>query len=438
MRNMIDLNKGFMDELCHIIYYEWYLDIRAGGPTGYLANLLDGLNQIENSNPKVFFNVQEKNIQNNTLEVQPLQKLAHKFFYSTDKLKSFYNNYLSKYQKQCYENYLNFLRNYSEMYCNGEMFSKINLNNTYTIHAHTVEDALKIKNTLRVNNNKTTKLMLTCHTPEATSNEYYKTVREEGYSKERANEIRKGWEVVERRAFESADILVFPSKEAMEPLETTMKDFSAIAKNKDIRFMATGAKKLTSSLTKDEAKRKYGVEDKFVIGYVGRHNEIKGYDILKEAAKKVLSVNDKVCFLIGGSQGNTFAPLQNKGWIEAGWVNPSDLFMALDAFVLPNRMTYFDLVLLEVMSMGIPVIASATGGNKSVQNMTDSLILYGNTTDELADSILSFYDKGASEREKISKKIANAYNEKFTTRVFAENYKKMIEEIYRDYDFYKD
>lgn len=34
---MINLNNEY-EQLQHIIYYEWYLDIRAGGPTGYLAN----------------------------------------------------------------------------------------------------------------------------------------------------------------------------------------------------------------------------------------------------------------------------------------------------------------------------------------------------------------------------------------------------------------
>ena len=221
----------------------------------------------------------------------------------------------------------------------------------------------------------------------------------------------------------------------MEPLQETMDGFNDISRKKDIRFIETGAKKLCSSLTKEEAKKKYGVSGKFVIGYVGRHNEIKGYDILKEAAQKVLSQNENICFLIGGKQGNTYSPLQHERWIEAGWTNPSDLFMAIDVFVLPNRMTYFDLVLLEVMSAGVPVIASATGGNKSVQSMTGALILYQNTAADLAEKIMEFSHLSDENRKSAGQKIQNTYEQFYTTKIFAEKYKNLINNIYRDYKF---
>ena len=35
-----------------LIYYDYYIDIRAGGPTGYLANLRCGLDRIPN--PELF------------------------------------------------------------------------------------------------------------------------------------------------------------------------------------------------------------------------------------------------------------------------------------------------------------------------------------------------------------------------------------------------
>ena len=215
-----------------------------------------------------------------------------------------------------------------------------------------------------------------------------------------------------------------------------MDGFSELSKKKDIRFLPSGAKALKSVLTKEQAKKKYGVEGKFVIGYVGRHNEIKGYDILKSAAERVLKKDKNICFLIGGSQGKTFNALNDVNWIEAGWVNPADLFMALDAFVLPNRMTYFDLVLLEVMSMGIPIIASNTGGNKSVQNATNALALY-NDIDDLVHTILNFKSKDAGELECISQNVYSAYMENYTPEIFATNYLNLINQIYDDYKFFK-
>ena len=175
------------------------------------------------------------------------------------------------------------------------------------------------------------------------------------------------------------------------------------------------------------------MEGKFVVGYVGRHNEIKGYDILQNAAKKVMLQNDNISFLIGGKQGNVFTPLNDKRWIEAGWVNPADLFQAIDVFVLPNRMTYFDLVLLEVMSMGVPVIASATGGNKSVQEQTKSLFLYDNTVDSLAETILMLSKESLSTMRNYSNLIKREYENNYTPSLFAERYLSLINQIYEDY-----
>lgn len=45
----------------HCIYFDWYLDPRAGGPTGYLANLRSGV-QLNQSDFKerIFFCLQAK------------------------------------------------------------------------------------------------------------------------------------------------------------------------------------------------------------------------------------------------------------------------------------------------------------------------------------------------------------------------------------------
>ena len=97
-------------------------------------------------------------------------------------------------------------------------------------------------------------------------------------------------------------------------------------------------------------------------------------------------------------------------------------------------MTYFDLVLLEVMSMGVPIIASATGGNKSVQRQTGALILYNNSADGLADSILTLSQASAEELENYSKRIQQEYEKNYTPSIFATRYISLINQIYADYD----
>lgn len=433
---MINLNQIKTAEWNHIIYYEWHLDPRAGGPTGYLANLLDGLNRLENNqNPLIFFDTMEKRHPEPQIEMRGAFRHIRDFFYKDESRRKFYINHISRHQKREHEAYVRFLERPDAIACQPGLFKDIRLEQTKTIHVHTVGDAVKVKNSLKKARAEQIKIMLTSHTPEAPSEEYFKGYLEQGQNRKRANEIREHWTNIEKMAFTYADILVFPSKEAMEPLQMSIEGFDTMIKGKDVRFIQSGAKKLSSSLTKEEAKKKYGLEGKFVAGYVGRHNEIKGYDILKEAAQKVLKQDERICFLIGGLQGNVFQPLNHERWIEAGWVNPADLFMAFDVFVLPNRMTYFDLVLLEAMSMGVPVIASRTGGNKTVQEHTDTLILYSNTADALAEEIIRFSQKTPEERDAASRKIQLEYEQNYTTMKFAQRYHKLLHQIYADYHY---
>lgn len=433
---MMDLNQKKSDAWHHIVYYEWHMDIRAGGPTGYLANLLDGLNRIEYSaQPQIFFDTAPKPQPQPPLELKGIYRWIHAFLDQEEGRKRFYVNHISRHSRREHENYVRFLSNSGSMACIPELFHKINLAQTRTIHVHTVGDAVKVKNSLKKAGAEHIKVMLTSHTPEAPSQEYYKGYLEQWYSTKRAKEIRRLWQQVERRAFEASDILVFPSKEAMEPLRDGMQDFDRLIRKKDIRFVPSGVKKLSSALSREEAKKKYGLEGTFLVGYIGRHNAVKGYDILQEAAKKVWKKQKEICFLIGGAQGATFGPLKDRRWIEAGWVDPADLFQALDVFVLPNRMTYFDLVLLEAMSMGVPVLASNTGGNRSVQDETQALLLYDGTPETLAEKILEFYQTPDEAKEEIRKKIQLGYEKHYTQELFARRYVQLVHEIYTDYGF---
>ncbi len=423
--------KNMIKDKSHYIYYAWFLDIRAGGPTGYLANLKEGLEKrYPQKNSNISFAVMEKN--NNTNEKNKnffdQNILKNKFFYSI------YVNCVSKQHKTDLENYKRFLDNVFDSYPNKEIFSKIDIEKVKTIHVHSVDEVIKIKNYLAHIGREDIKVILTCHVPESVGLEYYHGKVEEGYWKGRIKKIYTGWTKIEVEAYKRADILIFPSYEAMYPAMKYVPTFSEIIKNKDIRFVPTGVEKIKLSTTKEEAKRKYGVSGKFVLGYLGRHNAIKGYDILKRAAKQVLRENKDMTFLVGGVQGREFGPLKDRRWVECGKVDPKDFLAAVDVFILPNKMTYYDLVLLEVMSCGIPVIVSYTGGNISVKKEIDEIMTYKNGLAGLIDAIKVMHSKSERERIEIGNALKVAYEDKFTTCKFAENYVNEIEKIHRDYN----
>lgn len=410
----------------NLIYYDWHLDIRAGGPPGYLANLRYGLDRI--NNPEKFdleLWSQKKVTQINNLSIWEKFANQNKLF------QHLYVNYLSKGKKKYYKNYIKFLNDIDNIYIQDEVLEKIKNENIKTIHCHFVVDALKVINTLKKENIKDTKVILTSHMPEAPALENYNLLKEMGYSEDKAQKFKQAWEYIQKRAFCESDILIFPSKEAMEPYYDTIPEFKDWIKNKDVRFFQTGAKQLETTKTKEELKKEYNIpNDKKVVVYIGRHIEVKGYDVLVDAGKKLLSKRQDVIFMIGGKQNVLINPPQDTNWKELGWVNPAELLKVADVFVLPNKRTYFDLILLEVMSTGTPVIASETGGNKSVQNLTKSLILYNATSDGLVNKLDAFLNLSKEETNELSKNILDAYYKYYTPEHFAQRYLDLIQEIY--------
>ena len=223
----------------------------------------------------------------------------------------------------------------------------------------------------------------------------------------------------------------------MEPYFDTIPEFKDWIKNKDVRFFQTGAKALETAKTKDVLKKQFNVPiDKNIIVYIGRHNEVKGYDVLVNAGKNILQNRKDSIFLIGGKTNNVIPYPNDKNWRELGWINPAELLKIADVFILPNKRTYFDLILLEVMSTGTPVIASNTGGNKSVQEVTNALIMYDGTSKDLEDKLTDFLNKTKNEKNMLSNKVLDAYKNNYTPELFAQRYINLIEKIYQDYKIF--
>lgn len=422
----------------HHLYHEWFLNERAGGPPGYLANLLCGYNQIDHyDRPLIVFNsFKGKEPPKNTPKTKGIKTYLRKMFFSFPNGEKFYKKHISSYQKKAFSDMISFLSDLDQIMPDAGLIQQIDWFRTKTVHVHTAPEVIKIKNYLRKNYLDNIKVILTCHTPEALAKEQYALSIASGQDVSRARILAEKWFELEMRAYREADIMIFPSKEATEPLVKDIPNFDEILTHKDVRYLATGSKRLTSQLTTEEAKKKYGVSGKRVVGFIGRHNSVKGYDLLKAAATEVLRNTDDVVFLIGGAQGTEYKPLDDPRWIEAGWVNPGDLLRAVDVFALPNRQTYYDLVLLEVLSMGVPVVATATGGNKSVKEIAQELILCDTDAHSIATHIQSVLDMNAKARKEKGRALVDVYEHYFTEAHMAQRYVDTICQIYEDYNLW--
>jgi L-malate glycosyltransferase len=158
---------------------------------------------------------------------------------------------------------------------------------------------------------------------------------------------------------------------------------------------------------KQECKKKIGiVENQYVIGYVSRIYQGKGWDIFLEATSILMQQNVPIIGVIIGT-GEQAGMLNNmiysskldKNILYLGPKSPSmlnQLYNAFDVFVFPSMMESesLGLVGIEAMACGLPVIGSRT---KPIQSYLidgfNGILFSPGDSRQLSEIIMDFYNK---------------------------------------------
>jgi glycosyltransferase involved in cell wall biosynthesis len=108
-----------------------------------------------------------------------------------------------------------------------------------------------------------------------------------------------------------------------------------------------------------------------------------------------------------------------------------ELMRALDVYVLPSIAEGISNSLLEAMASGVPVVATATGGNPEVVVDGDSGLLFpvGDGA-RLAAHLLRLYDE-AKLREDLSARARRRVNEEFSLESMVGRYARLYENLGR-------
>ena len=132
-------------------------------------------------------------------------------------------------------------------------------------------------------------------------------------------------------------------------------------------------------------RKKFGLNtEDFVLGYAGRFSEEKSLLEIFRAMKEIKEEGKTVHLIIAGDIANEKTPDQ-KYYAElmayreaylseqvhfAGWITNADLYhfyCAIDVGILLSKYREGNsMFLIEAMSYGVPVIATAVGGNKEI------------------------------------------------------------------------
>lgn len=389
-----------------LIYFEKSNLKPVGGPAGYLNNLYNEI--IKNNVDYICFLDSKKSKRKEFFRkiFKKLPKKVQDMYYEYDKK----NNSILE-----------------EVFDSRKRISSIDLNEYDIIHFHSTFSMYMIKDSLKDYRGK---VILTSHSPKALHLEKIDSIDQEEYKKNKSQYDKL--EIFDEYAFNRADYILFPTPEAEECYYNTWPKYAEIHdknKNKYI-YLPTGINNVTIYSQKDEIRKKYNIPmNAFVISYVGRHNEVKGYADLKKIGEEILKRDSNIYFLIGGKE-EPIQGLDNERWIEIGWTDkPHDLINASDMFILPNKETYFDLILLEVLSVGKTVLVTDTGGNKYFKRFKDSGIFYYeygnkenaiNMIETIKKQNLKLYDK----------KNKEIFKKNFTIDIFTKKYIEIVNKIY--------
>lgn len=233
------------------------------------------------------------------------------------------------------------------------------------IHVH---DSRKVLTDFYPGCGVTSKIILTSHCPEPLIDEMEKNQCPGLFA--RHPKLRNFLLSLEAKAYDYCDNIMFPVREAREPYENVSLVFKEKFAQNEHKFfyVPTALNIIEKDKTNNHVIDSLNIsQDALKICYIGRHNSVKGYDFLQECAVKLWQTMPNVHFIIGGKE-EPLKGLSDPRWHELGWVKTSSLLNEVDVFVLPNMQTYFDLILLEVLRQGTPVVLSRTGGNKWFEN----------------------------------------------------------------------
>lgn len=290
------------------------------------------------------------------------------------------------------------------------------------VHIHTVSQYLRSF----LDYKRNAKIILTTHMPEPCIDEI---ADRSGFKFMflRIPILRNYFIRKELQAFEGCNRVMFPVKDAKEVYTNNSNLYREMFDNIENKFFYVPTCILDDISTsyKNHILKEANIPDEALkVCFIGRHNEIKGYDSLKEMASTIWGKNPNTYFLIGGKE-HPLKGLSDKRWIELGWVNTPELLNEIDVFILPNKETYFDLILLEVIRQGVPCIISKTGGNKFFERqLPEGIILYDYNNSQSMSKIISFFmeKKSKNELQIIKKQIKEYFTHNFTMNYYIKNY----------------
>lgn len=414
----------------HIIHCHQPYDLNKGGTVGYLSSLCDGFREFNPSfstqnGIQCDFVFPEENVTNQLLHSPLDERLFHTQNYAVT---------------TCTKHLLLQRQEWFRQIIPQSERSKIDFPNTASIHIHGAYNFFPIYNALiRAGVASRVVKILTTHNPtKPTIEDMELTCRVVKWRNDDKSMFEYYLNERDKWAFTLADALLFPSQESMEGYFLRWAEFKDIIKNKPIYFALTGTRTKPISIDKQTLRQQLQIPSNAkVLVYIGRFAKIKGFDTLLQSAKELIAKDSNLYFVAVGE--DMPKQLNSPQWIQISHTKtPQDYINLSDACLSPGRGNYFDLSMIEILSLGKPLICSYVGGARWLENKTSGVI-YSQSQD--ADSIIKaverFKSLSTQEVAKMSQDNLALYKKHLTRDNFQKQYCQAVDKIHNDFQINK-
>ncbi|WP_243028293.1 glycosyltransferase family 4 protein [Thermus albus] len=218
----------------------------------------------------------------------------------------------------------------------------------------------------RIGRQRGQKIFLMSHSPVEWAREYADTLRLYAGSSLLSEVVYRFYVEKEIATWLSCDGLLAPSRHSLDGY------FASYGRKRveelQVIEVPTGVKELVPQRSPEETRKAWGIpQGAKVLGFFGRRHPHKGYDIFCELASAALREAPELVFVSAGDGPVSCPSLPNL--VHLGFLREdrlADAIAACDIVIVPNRVNYFDLIILEAMSLGKSVITTRVGGAKSI------------------------------------------------------------------------
>ena len=154
---------------------------------------------------------------------------------------------------------------------------------------------------------------------------------------------------------------------------------------------------LKSNILRDKWRRHWGIrEGDVLIGAVGRLDPIKGFTYLIEAFNSIALSNPSAKLILIGDGPDRArleslvkkSPAVDRILLVGGIPDAAGTLAAFDIYVLPSLSECHSIALLEAMRAGLPIVATAVGGNpESITHEQEGLLVPTEDSMELVSAL---------------------------------------------------